>query len=122
MEEQELEIKELVRFVVNVKNGFNPGAVKSGLEKLAASLNFKGLELTESSPLSLSGQTNQETYEMLFGARLDYAEQIVQNLNRGPNAGYSVKEWCELHPARVPWEFDCVINSIELQQKIYLTD
>ena len=49
LQKDKLEIKELVRFIVSLKNGLDMNAVKCNLERLAENLCLKNLQFEEKS-------------------------------------------------------------------------
>jgi hypothetical protein len=110
---------EPVRFIVALKKGVDGHGVKPDLEALAADLSVQVHDLQRLRIQLVTGSTTQGTYESVFGAKLAYVTRTIPNLNRGP---YKVQEWVEQVPAMVPASLQDRIESIRLDQKMYLTD
>lgn len=64
-------------------------------------------------------RAGKSAYETLFGARLEYVPRQVHNLNKGD---YTVWEWKEIEPAKLPSGFEDYVSGVELARRIYLTD
>lgn len=117
--------KESVRFYVSLQENADTKEIKKDLEQMAKDLSIRVLELFAASKYQVViGETSQKTYERLFNAKLEYrvTKQERQNLVL-PNKRktyYTVKEWVELEPAKVPESLKDKIKSIELEPKGYL--
>ncbi len=116
---KEPEKKEPVLFDVDIQKHTDPDFVKKELEKLSSNLEINVQRLRNLGMVMINGSTDQETYEKVFNAKLDYQKRTIPNLNKGP---YDVWEWVETKPAEVPERLKNHIASIKLSVSLYLTD
>ncbi len=110
---------EPVRFNVELNPSIDGNSVKKDLEQLATDLHVDVLGLRSLGRQLVTGSTSQETYEEVFGAKLEYVTKTIPHLNKGP---YDVQEWQEIRPATVPETLRDRVAYIRLEQKFYLTD
>lgn len=110
---------ELVRFMVDMKEGADANEIKTDLESRAKDLSIQVQNLKSLGLKYVFGRASQKTYENVFEAKVEYQTKTIPNINRGP---YQVQEWVEVRDAKVPDNLKDKIEKIYLEPKFYLTD
>jgi hypothetical protein len=109
---------------VRFRLGIQYGAVSEDVGEALLMMGYD-INVLEHVPLLSLGydllvcETDKAGYERMFGAELEYAPKIVHNLNKGD---HTVWDWREKAPSAVPAALESLIQYVELDRKIYLTD
>src|SRR3989344_5348718 len=95
--------KDPVRFTIALKKGKDieqiANQVKAELLKLSAKMQVCVNVLKNLKMVVMVGETNQKTYEKVFGTKLEYVFETIPNINNGPR---KVWFWHETKSAMTP--------------------
>ena len=115
--------KDPVRFAITLKKGKDTeqiaNQVRAELLKLSPNIQVWVHVLKNLKMVVMIGETNQKTYEKVFGAKLAYVSETVPNLNRGAR---DVWIWRETKSATIPASIAEYVEQIQLDVLVFLTD
>jgi len=110
---------EKVSFIINIEDDANMDEVIEELNKLSEDMAFNPRRFEGLGIQMLTGYADQNTYESVFDAKVEYRTWTYNNINTGPQ---TISDWVEIEKAKVPESLQEKVNRIDLNRKMYLTD
>ncbi len=114
----------LVRFSIGLNKNVDSEAVKVILLQLGVGgiihieiPNYR--YLSSLNGLHLFGEADQKTYEAVFGAKVEWQEKEIHNLN---HPSRKVSDWFEHKAPEIPEILKNEIKYVEVSHPMYLTD